>query len=71
MRETAEMGRLISRIRDRGVTVFLVEHDMSLVMDISDEIIVLSYGQKIAENIPSAIQRDPDVIRIYLGEGDA
>jgi len=71
MRETAEMGRLISRIRDRGVTVFLVEHDMSLVMDISDEIIVLCYGQKIAENIPSAIQQDPDVIRIYLGEGDA
>lgn len=71
MRETAEMGKLISRIRDRGVTVFLVEHDMSLVMDISDEIIVLSYGQKIAENIPSAIQQDPDVIRIYLGEGDA
>ncbi len=71
MRETAEMGKLISRIRDRGVTVFLVEHDMSLVMDISDEIIVLSYGQKIAENIPSAIQRDPDVIRIYLGERDA
>jgi len=71
IRETAEMGKLISRIRDRGVTVFLVEHDMSLVMDISDEIIVLSYGQKIAENIPSAIQQDPDVIRIYLGEGDA
>ncbi|MGB6410987.1 MAG: ABC transporter ATP-binding protein [Candidatus Deferrimicrobiaceae bacterium] len=71
IRETAEMGKLISRIRDRGVTVFLVEHDMSLVMDISDEIIVLCYGQKIAENIPSAIQQDPDVIRIYLGEGDA
>jgi branched-chain amino acid transport system ATP-binding protein len=44
---------------------------MSLVMDISDEIIVLSYGQKIAEDIPSAVQQDPDVIRIYLGEGDA
>lgn len=71
IRETAEMGKLISRIRDRGVTVFLVEHDMSLVMDISDEIVVLSYGQKIAENIPSAIQQDPDVIRIYLGEGNA
>ena len=71
MRETAEMGKLIGRIRDRGVTVFLVEHDMSLVMDISDEIIVLSYGQKIAENVPSAIQQDPDVIRIYLGDGDA
>lgn len=71
IRETAQVGELISRIRDRGVTVFLVEHDMSLVMDISDEIIVLSYGQKIAEDVPSAIQRDPDVIRIYIGEGDA
>jgi branched-chain amino acid transport system ATP-binding protein len=65
------MGRLISRIRERNVTILLVEHDMSLVMDISDEIVVLSYGQKIAEDVPSAIQRDPEVIRIYLGEGDA
>ena len=71
MRETAEMGTLISRIRERNVTILLVEHDMSLVMDISDEIVVLSYGQKIAEDVPSAIQQDPEVIRIYLGEGDA
>ncbi len=71
IRETAEMGRLIGRIREGNVTVLLVEHDMSLVMDISDEIAVLSYGQKIAEDIPSAIQRDPEVIRVYLGEGDA
>ena len=65
------MGALISRIRERNVTILLVEHDMSLVMDVSDEIVVLSYGQKIAEDVPSAIQRDPEVIRIYLGEGDA
>ncbi len=65
------MGRLIGRIRERGVTVLLVEHDMSLVMDISDEIVVLSYGQKIAEDIPSAIQKDREVIRVYLGENDA
>ncbi len=71
MRETAEMGKLIGRIRERNVTILLVEHDMSLVMDISDEIVVLSYGQKIAEDVPSAIQKDPEVIRIYLGEGDA
>ncbi|MDX1814594.1 MAG: ATP-binding cassette domain-containing protein, partial [Thermodesulfobacteriota bacterium] len=71
IRETAEMGRLIGRIRERNVTVLLVEHDMSLVMDISDEIAVLSYGQKIAEDIPSTIQRDPEVIRVYLGEGNA
>lgn len=66
--ETAEVGRLIGRIRDLGVTVLLVEHDMSLVMDISDEIVVLSFGQKIAEGLPTEIQRNPEVIRVYLGE---
>ncbi len=68
--ETAEVARLISRIRDMGITVLLVEHDMSLVMDISDEIVVLSFGEKIAEDIPSAIQQNPEVIRIYLGEDE-
>jgi len=68
MRETAELARLIGRIRDRGVTVLLVEHDMSLVMDISDEVVVLSYGEKIAEADPGTVQKDPQVIRIYLGE---
>ena len=71
IRETVEVGKLISRIRERNVTVLLVEHDMSLVMDISDEIVVLSYGQKIAEDKPASIQKDPEVIQIYLGEGDA
>lgn len=71
MRETSEMAKLISRIRDTGVTVLLVEHDMSLVMNISDEIVVLSYGQKIAEDKPLAIQKNPEVIRVYLGEDDA
>jgi branched-chain amino acid transport system ATP-binding protein len=66
--ETAEIGRLIVRIRELGVTVLLVEHDMSLVMDISDEIVVLSFGQKIAEDVPTVIQRDPEVIKVYLGE---
>ena len=65
------MGKLIRRIRDTGVTVLLVEHDISLIMEISDEIIVLSYGQKIAEDTPQAIQKDGEVIRVYLGEGDA
>jgi len=68
MRETAEMAKLISRIRDTGVTVLLVEHDMSLVMKISDEIAVLSYGQKIADDNPLAIQKNPEVIKVYLGE---
>ncbi len=71
MRETAEMASLISRIRDRGVTVLLVEHDMSLVMNISDEIVVLSYGQKIADDQPLAIQKNREVIRVYLGEEHA
>ena len=71
MHETSEVARLISKIRDRGVTVLLVEHDMSLVMDISDEIVVLCFGQKIAEDAPTAIQHNPEVIRIYLGDGDA
>jgi len=71
MRETAEMAKLIMKIRDTGITVLIVEHDMSLVMNISDEILVLSYGQKIADDIPLAIQKNPEVIRIYLGEDDA
>jgi len=68
--ETAEVARLISRIRDMGITVLLVEHDMSLVMDISDEIVVLSFGEMIAEDSPEAIQKNPDVIRVYLGEDE-
>lgn len=69
--ETAEIGHLISKIRDRGITVLLVEHDMSLVMDISDEIVVLSFGEKIAEDLPQNIQQNEEVIRIYLGDEDA
>jgi branched-chain amino acid transport system ATP-binding protein len=71
MRETADLGKLISRIRGSGVTVLLVEHDMSLVMGISDEIVVLCQGQKIAEDKPLAIQKNPDVVRAYLGEEEA
>ena len=68
--ETAEVARLITRIRDMGITVLLVEHDMSLVMDISDEIVVLSFGATIAEDQPKAIQKNPEVIRIYLGDAE-
>lgn len=71
MSETAEMGKRIARIREMGITVLLVEHDMALVMDISDEIVVLSYGRKIAEDEPKAIQRNREVIQVYLGENDA
>jgi branched-chain amino acid transport system ATP-binding protein len=66
--ETAELARLITKVRDMGITVLLVEHDMSLVMDISDEIVVLSFGEKIAEDEPTAIQQNEEVIKIYLGE---
>lgn len=71
MHETAEMADLITRIRGLGITVLIVEHDMSLVMNISDEIIVLSYGQKIADGAPQAVQRNKEVISVYLGEEDA
>ena len=73
MRETAKLSETIRLIRDRGITVMLVEHDMSLVMEISDEVLVLNHGKKIAEGSPKEIQRNPEVIAAYLGEeaGDA
>lgn len=71
MHETGDLAKRIVEIRDKGRTVLLVEHDMSLVMDISDEIVVLNFGEKIAEGIPSDIQQNDEVIRIYLGGDDA
>jgi len=67
-RETGDLGTLIQKMRGTGVTVLLVEHDMSLVMDISDEIVVLYNGTPIAEGPPSAIQNDPRVVAVYLGD---
>ena len=58
---------MIGRLRDGGITVLLVEHDMSLVMDISNEILVLHNGETIAEGPPAAIQNDPTVVTVYLG----
>ena len=59
------------KLRDRGITILIVEHDMSLVMDISDSIVVINNGEKFAEGTPKEIQKNPEVIKIYLGEDDA
>ena len=66
--ETETMIDLVRQIRDRGVTVVLVEHDMKAVMNLCDRIVVLNYGRKIAEGLPGEIRENKDVVEAYLGK---
>ncbi len=67
--ESGELMSLIKKVRDQGIAILLVEHDMRVVMGISERVAVLNFGQKIAEGSPEEVKKNPDVIQAYLGRG--
>lgn len=69
-KEKEELNTLLRRILDEGVNILIVEHDMKLMMDVTDRLFVLNYGQKLAEGTPGEIQKNPEVIAAYLGGDD-
>lgn len=69
-REKEELNALLRRILDKGVNILIVEHDMKLMMDVTDRLFVLNYGKKLAEGTPEEIQKNPEVIAAYLGGDD-